>query len=290
MVKLYAIQCDVFPKNKIIKILKLNDFHFSPQNSNSIEDIAKYLSYSEDKMYFIGKAIVLNHLNSAIIIGNTFREDMNESAFRIYFPNQIRVAEFNYNPEFSKTLLTMDDFSFDQTNPIVSINLHKKNIDKTISGYDIRFQNTHSRNSKKFKPVNFSKIKSNGIEKLFLYKQNDYYIIIGWVLQGRRNRNTIIYNKSFTQFLMSVNPFEVELPKDVDHLNINKDATNTKKDTLKSNNDVSEHDLKQHNNPWQDRTPNIDHINKILDKISKSGIKSLSVEEITFLDNDFGNV
>lgn len=289
MVNLYAIQCDVFPKNKIIKILKFNNFHFFPQKPQSAVNIVKYLSFNEDKMCFIGKAIVLTHFDSEIIIGSTFREEMNESAFQIYFPNQLRDPYFNYNPEFSKALLGINDFTLNQTNPISSINLHKKNIDKIVNEYDITFENTQERDSKKFKPVSFAKIKWDGIEKLFLYKQNDFFIIIGWIMQGRRNRNKIIYNKSFTDFLMSINPFELQTPQNINYQSLKKNNNNIKNDAFESKKNVLKSAL-QNNQPITNHTPNMMRINTILEKITKSGINSLSGKEITFLDNSFGKV
>lgn len=284
MENLYTINCDMIPKHKITEVLKYNNFHFFPHNPKPEGGFGRYILFSEDKMWFIKRAVLLNH----IIIGCTFREDTNDSAFNIYFPNQVINSGFNFNPEFSKNLIGMNDFEFDSSIPILSINLNKKNIDKLINENDITFENTQIRASKRYKSVNFEVTKRKGVEKLFLYKQKDFYIVIGWILQGRRNRNTVIYNKNFTEFLMSIIPFSLDIPKDIDHRNTNKNHTIN--EALESKNNVSKSDVKQKNNPWQDYTPSIDRINTILDKISTSGIKSLTVEEITFLDNPFDTV
>jgi hypothetical protein len=42
------------------------------------------------------------------------------------------------------------------------------------------------RTSKTFKPVNFEEAKRNG-ERLFLYKREDFFIVIGLVMQGKRH-------------------------------------------------------------------------------------------------------
>lgn len=44
----------------------------------------------------------------------------------------------------------MNDFEFDSSIPITSINLHTKNIDKLISEDDITIENVQAKTTKKF--------------------------------------------------------------------------------------------------------------------------------------------
>lgn len=304
MKNFYAIQCDVFPMNKIIEVLKYNNFYFLPDNSKPKEGFEGYITISEDKMWFIKRAVLLNH----IIIGCTYREDTNDSAFKIYFPNQVINPGFNYNPEFSKKLIGMNDFEFDSSIPITSINLHTKNIDKLISEDDITIENVQARTTKKFKPVNFEAIKKKGIEKLYLYKLDNFWMVIAWHLQGKKNRNTVIYNKSFTAFLMGIKTIELKTPEGCNQKSNKKDNIKKENKPIQNANEINYNsDLEIDNlvNPfkkgqtsktktkkdlWIDPTPNIDKINSILDKINKSGIDSLSLEEKKILKNSAGNL
>jgi hypothetical protein len=312
MKNIIPIQCDLFPKNKIIEILKYNNFYFNP---NQEEGFGGYISFSEDRVWFMKKVIILNHVDFKIAIGNTYREDTtNDSAFQIYSPCQIINEGFNYNSEFSKRLIAMDDFDLKSSSPILSINLNKKNLDKLIDENDITFSNVQTRVSKKFKPVNFEQEKRKGIEKLFLYKHQDFFIVIGWLLQGRQKRNTVIYNKSYTEFLTGIESIDLKTPEGFDKKRNNKE--NNKKDGLEKENNHTQsgdHGLKYNRNTedhnfvnrfksnskskpkdtsdlWADNTLNIDKINIILEKITKSGIDSLSIQEMIFLKNNSGNV
>lgn len=51
--------------NKIIEVLKYNNFYFHFDNSKPKEALEGYITISEDKMWFIKRAVLLNH----IIIG-----------------------------------------------------------------------------------------------------------------------------------------------------------------------------------------------------------------------------
>lgn len=79
MENLYSIRCALFPKNKIIEVLKYNNFYFSPVSPKPQISFGEYLSFNEDKMAFVEKAIILKYHDSKIIIGNTYREDMNDT-------------------------------------------------------------------------------------------------------------------------------------------------------------------------------------------------------------------
>ena len=310
MVNIYSIKCDLFPQNKIIEILKFNNFNFIPQILTPREDFNRHLSYNEDKMWYIKKAIILNSCNFQIIIGNTFRDNISKSAFQIYFPNQPITVGFNYNPEFSKKLIAMDDFDLKSSSPILSITLSKKNLEKLINENDITFSNVQESTTNKIKSINFEEVKKNGIEKIFLFKHEDFFIVIGWLLQGRKKRNTVIYNKSFTDILTGIKSVELKIPdgfgKKIDSKKINKKYITEKENYQKQSGDLA---LKCNidlagdkfvspfkNNPkyksnnkmklWMDNTPNIDKINTILEKISRSGITSLSFDEITFLKDN----
>ena len=302
MKNIYSIECDLCPKNKIIEILKHNNYYFFPNSPKPEEGFGEYLSFNEDKMWFVKKLIVLNNDSFKIIIGNTYREDMNPSAFEIYFPFQTKTNGFNYNPEFSKDLIALDDFDLNSASPIMAINLHKKNLDKLIDENDITLSNFTTREAKKFKSVNLEETKRNGIERLFLYKHQDFFIVIGWVLQGKKNRHTVIYNKSFSEFLMTIQPVDLKIPEGFDLKRSNKKDSLAKGKTHRQNGDFgSNHNpkfirkyktsafkLEDKNKQWADHTPNIDKINIILEKINKSGLESLSIEELTFLKNISG--
>lgn len=301
MKNIYSIECDLYPKNKIIEILKYNNYYF-PDNPKPEEGFGGYISFSEDRVWFMKKVIVLNHANFNIAIGNTYREDINDSAFQIYFPAQAITAGFNYNAEFSKALVTMKDFDLNSSSPIISINLHKKNLDKLIDENDITFSNTQTKNSRKYKSVDLEKSKRNGIEKLFMYRQEDFFIVVGWILQGRRNRNTVIYNKAFTKFLMTIPPFDLKTPQGFDLKRSNEKDSLAKGKTHRQNGDFGSNNfskfvredktpvfnLENKGKLWVDHTPNIDKINAILEKINRSGLDSLSVDEMTFLKNISG--
>jgi hypothetical protein len=296
---IYTIQCDLFPKNKIIEILKHNNFFFFPVGPKPEEGFGKFITFSEDKMWFIKKVIILNYGDDQIIVGNTYREDMNPSAFQIYFPNQVKTTGFNFNPEFSKALIALDHFN--SPGPILSITLNKKNIDKLIKEDDIIFENTMD-TSRGFKPLNFQTAKSNSIEKLFLFKHEDLFIVIGWISKGKKNRNKVIYNKAFINFLMEIKPIDLKTPEVLDKKrnykkgNLAKGKTYIKYDDFESKyNPESNLNEKTHisgfedkNKRWTDHTPNIEKINIILEKINKSGIDSLSIEELTILNNISG--
>ena len=296
---IYSIECDLFPKNKIIGILNNNNYYFFPNSPKPEEDFGEYLSYNEDKMWFVKKIIVLNDDNFKIIIGNTYREDMNPSAFQIYFPNQFKTSGFNFNSEFSKALIALDHFN--SRGPILSITLNKKNIDKLINEDDITYENTID-TSRGFKPFKFQTAKSNGIEKLFLFKHDDLFIVIGWISKGKKNRNKVIYNNAFIDFLMEIKPIDLKTPEVLDKKrnnekdNLAKRKTYTKYDdfeskyNLESNLNEITHifSFEDKNKRWADQTPNINKINIILEKINKSGIDSLSNEELTILKNISG--
>lgn len=281
MKNIYSIECDLFPKNKIIEILKHNNFFFFPVGPKPEEGFGKFITFSEDKMWFIKKVIILNYCDDQIIVGNTYREEMNASAFKIYFPNQVKTTGFNFNPEFSKALIALDHFN--SRGPILSITLNKKNVDKLINEDNIIFENTID-TSRVFKPFNFQTAKSNGIEKLFLFKHDDLFIVIGWISKGKKNRNKVIYNNDFINFLMKIKPIDLKTPEVLDK------KRNNEKDNLESNMDEKTHisNFEDKNKRWADQTPNINKINIILEKINKSGIDSLSNEELTILKNISG--
>lgn len=301
---IYAIQCDLFPKTKIIEILKHNRYYFFPVSPKPEEGFGEYISFSEDKMWFVKKALILSCGDFKIIIGNTYREDTNDSAFQIYFPNQTITAGFNYNAEFSKALTALDGFDLNSSSPIIAINLYKKNLDKLINENDITYANVQTKLSKKFRPVKFEEAKRNGVEKLFLYRQKDSFIVIGWILQGRRNKNTVIYNKAFTEFLTGIESIDLKIPEGLDL------KRSYEKDSLSKGKRCKENgDLGLSHNPksilqdkslilnfkgkgklWTDHTPNIEQINIILEKINRSGLESLSVEEMIFLKNNSDGV
>lgn len=297
MKNIYSIECDLFPKNKIIEILKHNNYYFFTNSPKPDECFGEYLSFNEDKMYFVKKMIVLNDDNFKIIIGNTYREDMNPSAFEIYFPNQIKTEGFNFNAEFSKILVTMKDFDLNASSPLLSINLHNKNIEKLINEKEIILSNVPTRASKKFKSLNLEETKRNGIEKLFLYKKEKFYLVIGWVLQGKKNKHTVIYNKLFSEFLLVIQPIDLKTPEGFALKRSNKKDSLTRGKTLRQIGDLgSNHNpkfitedkkpvfnLEDNRKQWVDHTPNIDKINIILEKISRFGQKSLSIEEVLFL-------
>ena len=304
MADLYALQCGIFSKNNIITVLKHNNFHFFNDNKTLEDDYSRYLSINEDKIYFMDTVVALN----TIIVGYTFRSGINDSAFTIYFPNQTIQSGFNYNAEFSKALLTLDPFNFDSETPITSINLHAKNIDKFISEDDITSGNISTRTIKKFKTISFEEYKKKKIEKLFLYKQKDFYLVIGWTKQGKKNRNTIIYNKNFTEFLMTIQSIDLNTPQGLDLKSNKKNIVGKDKKPIQNANETNfNSDLEPDNlvNPFKhkskstskskkdiliDHTPNIAKINSILDKINRLGIRSLTIEEMMFLKNNSGNV
>lgn len=302
MENIYSIECDLYPKNKIIEILKHNNYYFFPVSPKPEEGFGDYLSFNEDKMWFVKKLIVLNDADFKIIIGNTYRQDMNASAFEIYFPYQTKKDGFNYNAEFSRALVTMKDFDLNSSRPIIAINLHKKNLDKLIDENDITLSNTKTKNSRKYKSLDLEKTKRNGIEKLFLYRQEDFFIVVGWILQGRRNRNTVIYNKAFTDFLMTIQPIDLKTPQGFDLKRSNEKDSLAKGKTHRQNGDFGSNNfskfvredktpvfnLENKGKLWVDHTPNIDKINAILEKINRSGLDSLSVDEMTFLKNISG--
>lgn len=297
MENLYAIECNLFPKNKIIGVLKYNNFYFFPDNPTPEEGFGRYLSFNQDKMWFIKKVITVISGDFQIIIGNTYREEMNASAFQIYFPNQVKTTGFNFNPEFSKALIALDHFN--SLGPILSITLNKKNIDKLINEDDITFENTMD-TPRDFKPLKFQTAKNNGIEKLFLFKHENSYIVIGWIPKGKKNRNKMIYNKAFINFLMEINPIDLKTPGALEK------KRNNKKDNFDNDKTfIKDGDLASKFNPetnlsyktqipfnfddrsklWLDNTPNIDKINVILEKISRSGQDSLTIGEVFFLKN-----
>lgn len=314
--KIYAVQCDLFPRNKIIEILKHNDFSFFPNSPKPGENCKKYLSFNEDKMCFVDKVIVMNDVNYRMVVGCIYRDNMNE-AFRIYFPCQTRSAGFNYNPEFSKRLVVNKDFDLKTRCPIVSINLNKKNIDNLINEKDITFMNVEKRTSKTFKPVNFEEAKRNGIERLFLYKREDFFIVIGLVMQGGKHKHTVMYNRGFTEFLIQTDSVDLEVPAGP-HKKSNGKKINKKDSSEKGSEYRQMGDLGLNYNPgpeddilinsfkyepeakvkvkvaipynvedrrelWVDKTQNIEKINAILEKISSCGLESLSIEEVAYL-------
>lgn len=288
MENLYAIDCDFFPKNKIIEVLRHYNFHFLTDKPKPGEDFVRYISFSEDKIWFTKRAVVLNN----IIIGTTFREDTNRSAFEIYFPNQNINPGFNYNPEFSKKLISMSDLVLNSSIPIIAINLHNKKIDSLLSEDDITFENTEIRTSRRYKSVSFEVTKEKGIKKLFLYKRKDFFIVIGWVLQGRRNRNTVIYNKNFTDFLMQIESIDLKAPKGFENYKI--DNSHGENKHIQGDNLVNPLKISQRpehkKKLYFDHTPKIDKINVILEKINRSGLDSLYVTELLFLKNNSGNI
>ena len=295
---IYAVDCDLFTKNKIIEILINNSFYFFRDSSKPKQDFGGYLSLNEDQMWFVKKIIVLNYADINIVIGNSYREDMNSSAFQIYFPNRVKITGFNYNPEFSKALILLDDFNL--LMPVISINLNKKNIDKLINEEDVTFENTKMDALRKFKAVNFKKVKTAGIKKLFILKKGDFFIVVGWILQGRKKRNTVVYNTAFTDFLMEIKSIDLQTPEGLDRKrnnikgNFNKGRIPKQNGNfhLQPNPKFSLEDRIPINNfddkkklPF-DNTPNIDKINTILEKITKFSIASLSFDEITFLKDN----
>lgn len=290
MKNLYAIQCDLHPMNKIIEVLTSNNFDFYSDSLKPTTGSGKHLSFDENKMCFTKKVIVLEKAELGIIVGNTYRDGINNSAFQIYFPNQAIREGFNYNPEFSKSLITMD--LFNMNDPVIAINLNKKNIHQIINDADVTFSNVQSRVSRKFKPADFEKSKNKGVEKLFLYKNGDFFIVIGWILQGKKNRNTVIYNKSFTEFLMTIQSVDLKTPKNLDQTRSYTKDDKEKADfgskpipkhNLNDNTSISSFGTKK--KLWGDYTLNVNKMNTILEKIYKSGLDSLSSEEIIFLQN-----
>ena len=302
MENIYAIECGLFPKNKIIDILKHNNFYFSPDTPKLNDGFGGYISFSEDRVWFMKKVIILNYADFKIAIGNTYREDTNDSAFQIYFPNQAITLGFNYNPEFSKALIAMDDLDMNSASPIIAINLNKKNTNKLINEKDIKLSNAQTNNSRKYKSINLEETKRNGIEKLFLYKKEDVFIVIGWILQGKKNRHTVIYNKAFTEFLMTFQPVDLKTPEGFDLKRRNETDCLAKENTHRQNGNFgSKHNpkfIQEDKTPvlnledtgklCADHTPNIDKINIILEKISRFGLDSLSIKELTFLKNISG--
>lgn len=290
MKNLYAIQCDLYPMTKIIEVLKSNNFDFYPDSQKPTNGSAKHLSFDENKMCFTKRIVILEKDDLEIVVGNTYREGINDSAFQIYFPNQAIKEGFNYNPEFSKALITMDLFNF--SDPVIAINLNKMNIRQVINEANVTFSNVQTRSSRKFKPADFKKSKNKGIEKLFLYKNGDFFIVIGWILQGKKNKNTVIYNKSFTEFLMTIPSVDLKTPKEFDQTMSNTKDHKEKvefgskpipRQNLNDNRQIST--LGNKSKLWVDQTPNINKINRILEKINKSGLASLSIQELTFLKN-----
>jgi hypothetical protein len=315
--KIYAVQCDLFPRNKIIEILKNNDFSFFPNSPKEGGNGDKYLSFNEDRMCFVDKVIVVKNVDFNMVVGCIYRDNMNESAFRIYFPCQTKSNGFNYNPEFSKRLVVNKDFDLKTICPIVSINLNKKNIDNLINEKDITFMNVEKKTSKTFKPVNFEEAKRNGVERLFLYKREDFFIVIGLVMQGGKHKHTVMYNRGFTDFLMQTDSVNLEVPADQHKKRNGKDSN--KKNSLEKGSEYRQNGvlgLNYNPNPeddilinsfkyepeakvkvkvpmpynvedrrelWLDKTPNIEKINAILEKISSCGLESLSIEEVAYL-------
>lgn len=315
--EIYAIECDLFPKNKIIEILKLNNFYFLSSGTKPEEAKGKYLSFNEDKMCFVDKVIVLNNVDFNMVIGCIYRDEMNDSAFHIYFPFQSRCGGFNYNAEFSKKLVANKDFDLKTICPIVSINLNKKNIDNLINEKDITFMNVEKRTSKSYKAIAFQEAKRNGVERLFLYKREDFFIVIGLVMQGGKHKHTVMYNRGFTEFLMQTDSVELELPAGP-HKKSNGKKSNKKDSSEKGSEYRQMGDLGLNYNPdpeddilinsfkyepeaevkvkvpipyhvedrrelWVDKTQNIEKINAILEKISSYGLASLSIEEVAYL-------
>ncbi len=185
-------------------------------------------------------------------------------------------GKMELNPGFMKYLTTCDPLgSYSKQTKLTDIvtidisqdNIHgtllKHNIDpeKVVLGYKKRLNNPKNTH------LDIDFFRKSFIDRVSLYKVGEYYLIIGFTKKAKDYRRVFEVNDNFIKYLNTIPEFHVDLTNGVWVF-------------------PNVPEVKQVNQVISERkTPTQFKIDEILDKISISGISSLTKEELSFMDS-----
>lgn len=161
------------------------------------------------------------------------------------------------NPNFELTNIITLDISQENIHSVLNFN----NIDpeKVVLGYKKRLNNPKNTH------LDVEFFRKNFIDRVSLYKVGDYYLIIGFSKKAKEYRRIFEVNDNFMKYLNTIQEFHVDLSKGLWAVPTLPEVKSEAKPMKKSDQQT--------------------RIDSILDKISLSGIKSLTPDELAFMEN-----
>jgi hypothetical protein len=168
---------------------------------------------------------------------------------------------------------------------VITIDISSKNIQATLYENDLYVKKIiHSYDKKMSNPnnkfIDIESMRKESIDRVSLYKVGDYYLIIGFSKKSKSSRRVFQINRDFMKYLNTVQEFKLGIP-----------GLGNFDTKPVHNTDIGSHPVVAPITPLVDTVTRTkinkkNRVDEILDKVSLLGIRSITIEERHYLDNN----
>lgn len=194
--------------------------------------------------------------------------------------NNIENYEFVIDTNAEPVLVTMDTVL--AGTPFITIDISKSNLGGVLKSNKINPSNLiktyHKRGTDNVNTIDLNDLRKEYVVRVTFYKINGYFLLVGYSKKAKERKRIFEYNNGFVKYITALEDFNFEKFRQlVDEVSIKSQSPNLSSNTKQKNIEGKNGKLTNYS---QDTI-----LNSILDKIGRSGTKSLTDKEKLFLND-----
>jgi hypothetical protein len=194
--------------------------------------------------------------------------------------NNIENYEFITETNAEPNLVTLDNVL--NGTPILTIDINKPNLIRVLKSNDINpsklIKIYHKRGTDNVNIVDLNELRKEYVDRVTFYKVNGFFLLVGYSKKAKTKRRIFEYNNGFVRYITALEDYKIEkLRKKLDE-----DSAKPISNILNFEN--KEESIYTNNDKFDDLDPET-LLNRILDKIGRTGTKSLTDKEKLFLND-----
>jgi hypothetical protein len=189
--------------------------------------------------------------------------------------------EFIIDTNAEPNLVTL--YNFLNGTPILTIDINKPNLIGVLKSNDINpsklIKTYHKRGTDNVNIIDLNELRKEYVDRVTFYKVNGFFLLVGYSKKAKTKKRIFEYNNGFVRYITALEDYNLE------KLRKKLDEDSAKPISSILNFEKKEESIFRNNDKFDDLDPET-LLNRILDKIGKTGTKSLTDKEKLFL-NDF---
>lgn len=194
--------------------------------------------------------------------------------------NNIENYEFVIDTNAEPVLVTLDTVL--AGTPFISIDINKPNLSGVLKSNKINPSNLiktyHKRGTDNINTIDLTDLRKEYVDKVTFYKVNGYFLLVGYSKKAKERKRIFEYNNGFVKYITSLEDLNFEKFRElVDEVSNKSQSSNLSNNTNEKKIDGKNGNLANYS---QDTV-----LNSILDKIGRTGTKSLTDNEKLFLND-----
>lgn len=194
--------------------------------------------------------------------------------------NNIENYEFIIDTNAEPNLVTLDNVL--NGTPILTIDINKPNLIGVLKSNDINpsklIKTYHKRGTDNVNIIDLNELRKEYVDRVTFYKVNGFFLLVGYSKKAKTKKRIFEYNNGFVRYITALEDYNLKkLRKKLDEVQGKSLTRNFKLEK-------KEESMSTNKNKVDDLDPDT-LLNRILDKIGKTGTKSLTDKEKLFLND-----